>query len=248
MLPELTDNEVLRSIWAALRRIEDNLALPPAPLELPVPVVHVPAPDLADVVNAVTALQPGPSAEQIARALADVLAPALPASQGADALGEVARALEKLDFRLKGMGTQAYGGGSVTLQPGQTVGVSNWGEMPTSGGLTNTELRATPVPVSGTVSVGNLPASQAVTNPHLSNLTGAWGYYAGVAGTVAVAAGRKVTGIAAHATVAGSLTIDGGPSVPIPANSQIAIAPLGNLVAPSITFTGTDSYFVEALA
>ena len=32
------------------------------------------------------------------------------------------------------------------------------------GGLTDTELRATPLPVSGTVNVGNFPSSQAVTN------------------------------------------------------------------------------------
>ena len=33
----------------------------------------------------------------------------------------------------------------------------------TTGGLTNTELRATPVPVGGTVSVGNFPATQPVS-------------------------------------------------------------------------------------
>lgn len=121
---ELTEAQLLQSIWMALRRIEDNLSLPPAPLELP--PITVPAPDLTDIVTAVTNLNgTGPTADEIARAIADVLAPQR-VDTGAEALGEVARALEKLDFRLKGIGKQAYGGGAVSLSPGQTIEVSNF--------------------------------------------------------------------------------------------------------------------------
>lgn len=79
----------------------------------------------------------------------------------------------------------------------------------------------------------------------ITSTTGAWAYQAGASGTATIPAGGKVIGIAAHATTAGSFTINGGASVPIPANAGVALQPVGNLVAPSIVFTGTDSYFVE---
>src|SRR5262245_16582430 len=116
MQQQLTAEQILMSIWSALRRIETNLALPPAPLELP-PITVAP-PDLAEVVTAVTGLKPGPTAEEIAAAIAGVLNPSDPQPDGNAALQAVAAALEKLDFRLKGMGTQAYGGGAVTLAAG----------------------------------------------------------------------------------------------------------------------------------
>lgn len=122
---ELTTEDWLQSVWMALRRIEDNLALPPAPLELP--EIRIDPPDLSAIVTAVTSLNgTGPTAEEIARAIAAVIAPP-PAttSGGAEALEAVARALEKLDFRMQGMGKQAYGGGSVSLLPNQSVSVAN---------------------------------------------------------------------------------------------------------------------------
>lgn len=121
---ELTERDLLLSAWQTLRRIESGLA---ARMEIPAPQVNVAAPDLTDIVSAVTSLNgTGPTAEDIARAIADVIAPPQTASpDGAEALGQVARALEKLDFRLKGVGTQAYGGGSVSLLPNQSVAVAN---------------------------------------------------------------------------------------------------------------------------
>jgi hypothetical protein len=112
----------------------------------------------------------------------------------------------------------------------------------TSGSLSIT-IRAG-VGTAGTFLVASLPTG---TNPigNISNLTGTWGYLAGSSGTATVPAGGKVLGIAAHATTAGSLTINGGASVPVPANVGAALTPNGNLVAPSIVFSGTDSYFVE---
>jgi hypothetical protein len=81
----------------------------------------------------------------------------------------------------------------------------------------------------------------------LPDLTGTWGYYAGVSGTVVMAAGQRVTGIAAHATLAGSMTVNAGASITIPADTGIWLEPQGQLVAPTLVFTGTDTYVVEYL-
>lgn len=153
MIDQLTAEQLLTSIWAALRRIEDNLALPPAPLELP--TINVAPPDLADIVTAVTSLKPGPTAEEIAAAIANTLSPARSQPDGTASLDAVAAALEKLDFRLKGMGAQAYGGGTVTIDPNTRIPVSgtvNVGNFPAT------------QPVSGTVAVSNFPAEVEISN------------------------------------------------------------------------------------
>jgi hypothetical protein len=173
-LTELTERDYLQSVWQALRRIEAALS----GLVIPPPEVSVtaPPPDLADIVTAVTSLKPGPSAEDIARALADVLVPNRDSAAGDEALGQVARALEKLDFRLQGMGTQAYGGGSVTLQRGQVVGISNWDEMPPTsvGTVEITNDVGNPIPVSGTFWQATQPVSGTITvaNPTTNPETG----------------------------------------------------------------------------
>lgn len=77
---------------------------------------------------------------------------------------------------------------------------------------------------------------------------GTWSYVSGVNGTVVVAAGKRVIGIAAYSTAGGTLTIDGGDSVTIPAGSAISIEPKGNLIAPTIVFSGgVTAYFVESV-
>lgn len=81
--------------------------------------------------------------------------------------------------------------------------------------------------------------------PALPKLVGAWDYRAGASGTVSVPAGGRVVGIAAHSTAGGSFTINGGNSVPVPANVGVAVVPNAQLVAPTLVFTGTDSWFVE---
>jgi hypothetical protein len=86
-------------------------------------------------------------------------------------------------------------------------------------------------------------------------------YDAGASGTVTVPAGKKVVGIACHASGAGSFTIAPtgpndaaavtGASIPLPAGTSFSIGrPVldgdQNEVGPGsvIIFTGTDSYFV----
>lgn len=79
--------------------------------------------------------------------------------------------------------------------------------------------------------------------------SGTWSYLAGVNGTVVVAAGKRVIGIAAYSAAGGTLTIDGGDSVVIPAGASIDIAPMGNLVGPTLVFSaGVTSYFVETVS
>lgn len=98
------------------------------------------------------------------------------------------------------------------------------------------------------VDVNNFPANQAVTEANLDKNFGTWSYYAGVSGTVTVAGGQRVLGIGTHASSAGSFTINGGNSIPVPAGVAVNINPLANVVAPTIVFTGTDSYFVEVVS
>lgn len=116
---ELTTDDYLQSIWMALRRIETNLALPPAPLELP--PINIPAPDLTDIVQAVTGLRQTASADDIGRAIAAALAPQ---DTNDAALLAIADGLKMLEHRLQGFGKQAYGGGTVSLAAGTTFQIS----------------------------------------------------------------------------------------------------------------------------
>jgi hypothetical protein len=91
-------------------------------------------------------------------------------------------------------------------------------------------------------------ASAASLATYLPITTGTWSYYAGTSGTINVTSGQRVLGITAHATNAGStMTINGGQSFPIIANSAFNLTPNGNLTAPTIVFSGTDSYFIETI-
>ena len=112
-----------------------------------------------------------------------------------------------------------------------------------SGPLTDAQLRASAVPVASTVS--NFPATQVVSD---AKANGTWDYYAGTSGTVTVGAGRRVLSISAHAATAGSVAINGGAAIPVPAAVGLTLCPEGNLTAPTIVLTGTDSYFVETVA
>lgn len=124
----LTGEQFLASIWQALRRIETTLSAGLVVPELPTPqvTVNTEPPDLSlllQAVQAVTNLHPGPSADEIARALASVLAPQAELAP----VSELVEALRLLNHRLQGLGggvARASGGGAVTLSPNQTVGVT----------------------------------------------------------------------------------------------------------------------------
>jgi hypothetical protein len=81
-------------------------------------------------------------------------------------------------------------------------------------------------------------------------LIGTPGYLAGASGTVTLPANATLIAVVAHATAAGSFTLLGGPSVPVPAGTQIALDFKHALfvaqgASAQIVFTGTDSYFVH---
>ena len=82
----------------------------------------------------------------------------------------------------------------------------------------------------------------------LANLVGTWGYMAGASGTSTLPATARLLAVAAHATTAGTLVINGGDSIPIPAQTGWGLdGVFGQLVGPTLVFTGTDSYFAAYL-
>lgn len=81
---------------------------------------------------------------------------------------------------------------------------------------------------------------------------GAFCYHAGVSGTLTLGPLERVLQITATCVQqAGSITINGGDTIPIPygatdkVSCDIAIVPVGDLVGPTIVFAGTAAYFVE---
>lgn len=91
---------------------------------------------------------------------------------------------------------------------------------------------------------GNITTS----DPNVPDLTGTWSYVSGVAGTPVLPAGCRVIGIAAiPATGGGTVTVDGGDTVVIPEGFPLDWQPLGQLVGPTLVFSGTQSFVVEVL-
>lgn len=94
-------------LLAALARLHDALA------QMPAPVVHVSEPDLTDIVQAVTQLNGPATAGEIAAAIkAELAGGEQPAIE--PVLVKLTEALERLDFRLKGIGSMGGGGGGIT--------------------------------------------------------------------------------------------------------------------------------------
>ena len=99
-------------------------------------------------------------------------------------------------------------------------------------------------PVSGTF----WQTTQPVSESNIDKSFGTWAYYSGTSGTVNVSGGQRVTAITCHCTTAGSLTIAGGSTITVPANTSFSDNPKGNIVATPIVFTGTDAYFIEVVS
>lgn len=83
-------------------------------------------------------------------------------------------------------------------------------------------------------------------------IVGTWGYNAGTSGTLTLTGGKRVLQITAIALgAAASFTINAGDTITLPydatdkASSSLSVEPVGNLLNPTIVFTGTDAYFVE---
>lgn len=101
---------------------------------------------------------------------------------------------------------------------------------------------------SGTQNVNVTNTSLAVTDANVDRSFGTWAYHAGALGTVVIPAGQRVLGLTAHSVGGGTMVINGGDSITIPANTSFLVQPLGNLVAPTIVFTSTDAYFIEVVS
>lgn len=101
-----------------------------------------------------------------------------------------------------------------------------------------------PLPVSGGVTVSNLPATYPVSDAKVS---GVWGYSAGVSGAPSFPTNAKILQITATAplTAVATFTINSGDLVTIPTAQSLTVEPRGNLVSPTLAFTGTTSYFIE---
>lgn len=88
-----------------------------------------------------------------------------------------------------------------------------------------------------------------------TNLNGTMGYSAGASGTATIPKGASVLQIVAHSTAGGTLTIFGGASIPIVANTPFSAAyrhrnwaaadNTVNAGTQDLVFSGTDSFYVE---
>jgi hypothetical protein len=77
---------------------------------------------------------------------------------------------------------------------------------------------------------------------------GTWGYKAGTSGTPTLTS-KRVVSISCLAGGSGAtITINGGDTITVPADTPFGIPINGRLTAPTIVFTGTTSYFVETSA
>ena len=80
-------------------------------------------------------------------------------------------------------------------------------------------------------------------------ISGVIGYHAGSAGTVSLAAGERLLRIRALGAAGATLTIDGGDSIPLPANyvfDDEIDSRCEEFVGPmDLVFTSTLSYYVK---
>jgi hypothetical protein len=170
---ELTDRDWLQSMWQSLRRIEQALSVLPAIAEMPAPIIHVPPsspPDLADIVTAVESIKgSGPTAADIANAIANVLSPDRP--DGSAELHQMVETLKDLEHVLRA--TAKQGAARAVFADRVQAEITNF-PAAAAAGLTDDELRAAPVPVSGTFYQATQPVSGTVTvsNPTTNPETG----------------------------------------------------------------------------
>lgn len=131
---------------------------------------------------------------------------------------------------------------NIVLNPGVGGDVSRAEDFGTCKGSV-VKIHTGPVDVDGgPVTAANpLPVSDPLTTASY----GTWDYKAGVSGTPTFGGGSKIRSIIARSLTGGSLTINGGDSIPIPASVGLEINPQGLLVSPTLVFTGTDMYFIE---
>jgi hypothetical protein len=88
-------------------------------------------------------------------------------------------------------------------------------------------------------------------NSFISNIgekSGVFGYASGVSGTETLTGGKKVKSISAYSSAGGTLQINGGDSIAIPANGSVDIPCDYSLVDPTIIFTTTTTYLITYIS
>lgn len=120
-------------------------------------------------------------------------------------------------------------------------------------GTTNVNI-VSPIPLP--ISAASLPLpTGASTEATLLTLEtdvaknyGTWGYVSGLDGTVVITGNKRVVGIGAYSLLGGSFTINGGDTITLPSGVAYNIQPNGNLVDPTIIFTGTNTFIIETVS
>lgn len=113
----------------------------------------------------------------------------------------------------------------------------------------------TPIRVTGTFTPSGTQDVNIVSpNPlptediNIEKSFGTWGYISGTNGTVVVSGAKRIIGIGAYSLLGGSFTINGGNTITIPSGVAYNIEPRGNLIDPTIIFTGTDTFLIETVS
>ena len=77
---------------------------------------------------------------------------------------------------------------------------------------------------------------------------GVFGYESGVSGTQTLTGSKKVKSISAYSLAGGTVQINGGDSIIIPANGSVDIPCDYNLVDPTVIFTATNTYLITYIS
>lgn len=200
-------------------------AAPPPEVRVTVDAPEAPSVDTDPIVAAIErGMAKFPTLDP--KVLAAAIAAALPMpADSAPALAAVTKELAALRKRLAG----GFVGGGAS-------GTANDVRLQTVDKELVSDANPLPVTFEGDLLVDGIP-----------DLTGVWDYDAGAVGTLVVGAGKRIVGIMAHTTTGGSIQINGGTVIPLPANFTFNLNPNGQITAPTIVFVGIDLYFVEHL-
>lgn len=160
--PEPEQPDLTLVLYRRILNALSGLQMALANLQIPSPTVQVSEPDFEGLVQALMGTRPEMiDYDQLAQLVRDAInipAPVVNVDNSAMAggLGDLKEVLDGLAFSIKGIGRMGSGGGSVSLQPGQTLqGINSpvtvTGTVTTSGAA----LPSTPLYGQTTVSVTN---------------------------------------------------------------------------------------------
>lgn len=218
---ELDDVDA-RAELAAIERLSDDIRE-----FLARPVAAGETVDVTELVDAIVASRVDEAS--LAQALAVAIMAALPApvtpdnSVVIDAFAAVTKELASLRKKMSGVAASGGGGGygEVALRTAnkEPVGPAN------------------PLPIT-------FDSDVAVVVEGQPRLVGVWDSVAGVSGTETLTGSKRIVGVMAHFTTAGTVQIN-ATTVPCPAGLTFNWNPNAQVTDPTLIFTGSDSYFVE---